>query len=688
METPPVPVHRRSLTMRHTVFALCAAGAVTLSCVAGLIQGLLFDLPPIDPALLKYRQSVQIEDRTGGELYRMYGDEDRIMLDDDGISPYLRAAMVAIEDERFFTRTWCIDPLAIARASFSNLWNGSTAQGGSTITQQLVRSVYLSPEKTFTRKIREAVLACRMEQLYSKDQILTMYLNRVPFGGTLYGAERASQAYFGVSAKDLTLPEAAVLAAIPQRPSVYTDPERVRTAVDHELMNDLRKGTVKARSIPDDALQSGLLGRSVSTPEGEVWIGGRSEAVLAAMRRTGSISKDQQLIASLVLRRISLRRTVQPRTAPHFVEAMRLDMEELLAELGDSDAWVRSGMRVRTTIDPQMQAVAEQVVKDAQYDLWEAGARHAALVAIDRQTREVLAYVGNVDYDDPDAGAVDMASSPRQTGSAIKPVIYAADLDFNGTDSGTFILDGPMPQLGNPKNYDGGFRGWMRIKNALGASRNLPAIRAFLDAGGEENVLRVAANMGVSSPLAYSERARKTDPWFAFGWPMAIGSAEVPLVELVQAYATIAEGGAYLPLRTADRIDDVQGETLLRIPAGSATQVIDPHAANEIDEILRDPLVRPKGFWRDMLTIPGIESGVKTGTSNLCLRRSTVSQKCLSYAVNNVWTVGYDDRIVVGVWVGNADNAPMIPTADGLTVAAPIWKEFLLQVHGKEVPAI
>jgi penicillin-binding protein 1C len=406
------------------------------------------------------------------------------------------------------------------------------------------------------------------------------------------------------------------------------------------------------------------------------------------MVRARFITQDQQHVASLALQRIALRRGIQSRTAPHFVEAMRLDTEALLAELGDSDAWVRSGMRVRTTIDPEFQRIAEQVVLDARYALWDAGARHAALVAIDRGTREVLAYVGNVEYDDPDAGAVDMARAPRQTGSAIKPLVYAADLDRNGTNSGTFILDAPMPHLGNPKNYDGNFRGWMRIRNALGSSRNLPAIRAFLDAGGEEEVIRIAAGMGVTTPLAYAERARQTDPWFAFGWPMAIGSAEVPLIELVQGYATIAENGVHRPLRTVDRIDGTDGEPLLRIPAGQSVQAIDQRAANEIDEILRDPLTRPKGFWRDMLTIPGIETGVKTGTSNLCLRRSAVSQKCLSYAVNNVWTVGYDDRIVVGVWVGNADNAPMTPTADGLTVAAPIWREFLMQVHGKAVPSL
>lgn len=684
---PHPSAHSRRFSARHGRHAGAALCVVLVTCVAGLLRDILADLPDIDPDLLRYRQSVEIQDRTGSALYRMYGDEDRLTLETAAISPYLRDAVVAIEDERFFERRLCVDVVAIARAFAENARSGRRLQGGSTITQQLVRSVYLSPEKTLRRKIREAVLACRMEQLYSKEDILTLYINRVPFGGTLYGAERAAQAYFGVAAGELTLAQSAVLAAIPQRPSVYTNPDHVRTAVDHDLMNALRQGTAEASSVEDGDIRSGLLGRTVSTPDGPRWIGGRAEAVLAAMRAHGSITEEQMALAVYSMRRMKLERNVEPRTAPHFVEAIRLDVEELLDRLGDGDAWVRSGMRVRTTIDPELQRIAERTVLDARDALRESGARHAALVAIDRDTREVLAYVGNVEYGDPDAGAVDMASAPRQTGSAIKPVVYAADLDANGTNSGTFILDGPLPRIGNPKNYDGGFRGWMRVKNALGQSRNIPAIRAFFNAGGEEAVLEAAASMGVSTPLRVAERRRESDPWFSFGWPMAIGSAEVPLVELVQAYATIAEGGTYRPLRTVDRIDDYRGDVLLRIPAEPGLRVLDERATGEIDEILRDPLTRPKGFWRNMLTIPGIETGVKTGTSNLCMRRSATG-RCLKYGVNNVWTVGYDDRMVVGVWVGNADNAPLEPTADGLTVAAPVWRAFLEQAHGRAVAGL
>lgn len=667
---------RRTTSAFHVVLCTCAALIAVVTCVMGVFASMLDDLPVLDPVLLKYEQSVKIEDRNGKELYRIHGDEDRTVLSDDAISQYFKDAVVAIEDERFYDRTLCIDFIGIARSFFANLEEGKKIQGGSTITQQLVRSVYLSPEKTYTRKIREIVLACRMEREYSRDEILTFYMNRVSFGGTVYGAERASQAYFGIPAHDLSLSQAAVLAAIPQRPSVYTNPARVQTVVDHDVMNALRQGEITLDDLTDEDIISGLTGRYASTPEGRVFIDGRAESVLTAMRKNGYIDEMQEGRARAELRGVELKRPVQYITAPHFVEAVRADVRDFLSELHDADAWMRAGMHVRTTLDANLQNIAEDTVRDSAEILKRANARHAAMVVIDRKTREVLAYVGNVDYFNPDAGAVDMASSPRQTGSAFKPVVYTADMATTGANSGSFILDAPLPLLGSPKNYDGGFRGWMSIRNALGSSRNIPAIRAFYAAGGEENILNMAANMGVTAPTVFKQQQQEMNPRFSYGWPMAIGAAEIPLVELTQAYATIADAGMYAPLRTVDRIEDDAGGVLLQIPQGEPWQAVDARAAREVDEILRDPLARPKGFWRDMLTVPGIASGVKTGTSNLCLRRGA-RDKCLSYGINNVWAVGYDDRVAVGVWVGNADNAPLTSTADGLTVAAPIWRAFL-----------
>jgi penicillin-binding protein 1C len=402
------------------------------------------------------------------------------------------------------------------------------------------------------------------------------------------------------------------------------------------------------------------------------------------MRRSRFITAAQADEAYAALGRMTLKRLPVARTAPHFVDSVRLDVEGLLDTVADADAWIRSGMRVETTIHPVLQQIVETTLAEQREYLREWGARHASIVILDRETRDVLAYAGNIDYDDPDAGNVDMARSPRQTGSSFKPIVYAADMMATGANSGTFILDGPLGFRGEPKNYEGGYKGWMRIKNALGSSRNVPAVRAFFDAGGEENVLSVAAAMGVVSPLEMREKSLLFDPWFSFGWPAALGAAEVPLVELVQAYATIAEGGVFMPLRVVDRIEGQDGETLLAMPRGVGNQAVDPEVANEIDAILRDPLVRPKGFWRSMLTIPGLDTAAKTGTSNLCLKRDARG-RCASYGVNNVWIVGYDERIVVGVWAGNADNAPLAPTADGLTVAAPVWRIVLERANGLPV---
>ena len=670
--------------VRHPVYAGIAFLAAIVTSVAGIAQVFLDDLPALDPAGLRYRQSVRIFDGFGNDLYRMYDTEDRVTLDGDAVSPFLRQAFVAIEDERFFERSWCIDGVAVARALVKNAFAGGVVEGGSTITQQLVRSVYLSPEKSLRRKVQEAVLACRMESRFSKDEILTLYVNRVPFGGPIYGAERAAEAYFGTSASGLTLAQAAVLAAIPQRPSAYTNPTFLRTGVDRGLVRDLRSGDADPRDIDGSALRDGLFGRTLSTPAGPVRVGGRADAVVNAMRRERFITVEQAEAAHAELSRMTLRRQPSPRTAPHFVETVRLDIEALLETVSDADAWLRSGMRVHTTIHPVLQEIAEETLLEQREYLNDWGARHAAIVVLDRKTRNVLAYAGNIDYDDPDAGAVDMARAPRQTGSAFKPVVYAADMQRTGANSGTFILDGPLGFPGEPKNYEGGYKGWMRIKHALGSSRNVPAVRAFFEAGGEEDVLNIAAAMGVVSPLESRERALLFDPWFSFGWPAALGAAEVPLVELVQAYATIAEGGVYLPLRVVDRIEGQDGEVLLATPRGVPLQAVDAEVAGEIDAILRDPLVRPKGFWRSMLTIPGLDTAAKTGTSNLCLRRDARG-RCTSHGVNNVWTVGYDERIVVGVWVGNADNAPLAPTADGLTMAAPVWRIFLERANGLPV---
>lgn len=660
--------------------AAAAVCAVLVTCGVGVMMNILSDLPPIDASKFQFRQSVQIQDRVGNDLYRIYTDEDRVIPDDAMISPYVRNAVVAIEDERFFSREYCVDTIGILRAALQNLRTGYTSQGASTITQQLVRSVLLTPEKSWRRKIREIVLACRMEKMYSKDEILTFYIHRVPFGGVLYGVERAAQGYFGISQVDLSLAQAAVLAAIPQRPTAYTRPLGTRTTIERDAVRALRNGEMDVDDLSNTDVNVGLIGRAVATPEGTVWVDGRADAVIRSMRRLAFISQEEADAAHVELRTLKIARMPHERAAPHFTDAVRSMVETIIATADNAGAWDRVGIRVKTTLDPVIQKMTEDVVAELQPVLERSGARHAAVVVLDRETRSVLGYVGNTDYESLDAGEVDMARAPRPVGSAFKPIVYAADMMKNQTHSGTFILDGPLQFAGAPRNFDGLYRGWTRIKNALGMSRNVPAVRAYMRTG-EQTVLLTAASMGVTTPLQTWNTMRARDSSFTFGWPAALGSAETPLLQMVQAYAVIAEGGVYKPLKMIDSILDNRSEPRVAPSSSEPRQAIDSFVANELDEILRDPRARPEGEWRDILTIPGIDAGVKTGTSNICAQRSLVTQRCLSYAVNNAWTIGYDDRFVVGVWTGNADNAPLVSDADGLTVAAPIWRTLIERLH-------
>ncbi len=273
-----------------------------------------------------------------------------------------------------------------------------------------------------------------------------------------------------------------------------------------------------------------------------------------------------------------------------------------------------------------------------------------------------------------------MVQSPRQPGSSFKPIVYAAAFT-KGLKADGVIDDTPL-KIGTitPKDYDGTFKGRMTVKTALAWSRNLPAIRAFQKAGGEGTVLTFASAAGAGQPLRDKLRRSAVGPEFEYGWPLALGAAEVPLAEMTQMYATLSENGVFLPMKTILRIDDSAEETLYTPPAIAPAQAIPAQAARDVAAIISDPKNRPVGFWRNALTMPGIPAGAKTGTSNICFKRLK-NGNCSKYGVNNTWTMGFTDDLVVGVWVGNADNSAMDIKADGLTAAAPIWKSFLMRAE-------
>lgn len=645
--------------------------------IAALVVTILWAAPPLDRSKLLLPQNIIIQDREGNHLSRFFDTDDRSSLAPEEVPPLVRQAIVAVEDKRFFERQSCIDPRAILRAAFHNTQSGDL-QGGSTITQQLVRNLYLTPEKSYTRKLQELWLACRLERTLTKDEILTLYLNRVGFGGPVYGIEQAAEVYFGVHASELSLPQIAVLASLPQEPSGYAPGgDHERTAVHHDAVTALRSGTMKLKDLPASDVQIGLLGRTVFTATGAVVVPGRADLVISLLRQQKIISDTAAAQAEKQLQTIVFTRHNPLPQAPQFSQWIRSQAQNLLSSVEQPEQWIRAGLTIHTTIDPVLQKIAEGSVADHLQNVHAQGAKDVGLVVLDRHTRQILAYVGNVSTPENAATAsIDMVRTPLQPGSSIKPLLYSFAFE-HGFSSGSLVDDAPL-HIGTdtPKNYEGGYLGRITIREALARSRNIPAIRTFLALHDEDGFLAFLTRAGVPTPEETKKAAQARDPSYTYGWPLAIGSAELPLLELTTGYSTIANGGKMIAPSAICRITDRQNAPLFRFPQEDPVQAINPVAAKGVDDILHDANARPAGFWRDILTVPGLNDAAKTGTSDQCLQRSHGGD-CLSYAAGSVWTVGYSQNLVVGVVVGNADNAPMTYTADGLTVAAPIWHEFL-----------
>ncbi len=669
------PLRSSRHPLRHSLYATLLA---VLLVPAAFVYDVWSALPTVDGLeSFTAAQSVVITDRDGTELYRLFGDEDRVNIPLTDLPPYVPQAFIAIEDERFGERP-CVDMRAISRAVLANV-SDYKSQGASTITQQLARAAFLTHEKTIRRKLSELFLACRLEQTLTQEQILELYLNWIPFGSNVYGIEQASQLYFNAPASTLSVAQAAVLASLPQRPSYFSPhgPNR-HTTVDPLTLGEIQAGTLVLGDIPQESLHIGLLPGRIETPSGAVLLGGRSSQVLSSMEVQGRLSAEAKERADQELRTMQFAEPIHRITAPHFVFWVR---EQLLA-LADERTLRDEGIRVETTLDPTLQQYAEELLSAALPSLQtEFGARHAALVAVDRRSREILAYVGNADFFSDDAGQVDMARSPRQPGSSFKPIVYAAAFE-NGASPETVVYDVPVT-IGDytPRNYEGGYFGRMTMRQALGSSRNIPALKAFYWAGGEEAVLRFASRLGVSYPSLQKERLNRDTPdRFRYGWPLALGSAEAPLLEMTQAYTTLANNGVFAPLRSIRTIRTAQND-LIQAPFYSPeeTRVLSESSAQAVTSILSDPNARPDGYWRDQLTLEDEDAAVKTGTSSKCTNWK--NGECLQLAPDNVWTIGYSPELVVGVWVGNADGSPLSTTTNGLVAASPLWRDFLLRAQ-------
>lgn len=565
-------------------------------------------------------QSTKIYDRTGEiVLYDLNQDVKRTVVPYESISHHIKNAAVAIEDDTFFSH-WGIRPLRIMKAIVDNLISGDLlgGQGGSTITQQVIKNALLERDKTVTRKIKEWILALRLEQVLTKEEILWHYLNESPYGGTIYGVEEASQAFFGKSASEVTLAEAAYLAALPQRPTYFSPHGNNRNALEE------RKNLVLDRMLDLDFINQ------------EEYDAAKAEEIQFLSDPNTGIR------------------------APHFVMYIR---EQLVERYGEEDL-VSRGLSVITTLDYELQEAAEEIVKEyALSNTTQFNASNAALVAMDPKTGDILTMVGSRDYFDEEIdGNYNIALAERQPGSSIKPFIYAKAFE-KGYTSATTVFDvrtqfsttcspdNATSENGcySPNNYDNAFRGPVSLRNALAQSLNIPAVKVLYLAGMQESI-KLARDAGLSTLI----------DWQRYGLTLVLGGGEVRLLDMVGAYSVFANEGEKVPTRTILRIEEADGTVIEDNEKEPEKQrVMDRDAALQISDILSDNIARtPLYGANSLLNIEGVAS--KTGTTND--RR-------------DAWIFGYTPNLVVGAWAGNNDNRSMNEIS-GLIIS-PLWRAFM-----------
>ncbi len=614
------------------VLAMKIAGAAFLSFLALFFIAILYfstQIPTIQEiSSQQISQSTKIYDRTGTVLlYEIGNGERRTVVSFDQIPQSVKDATLAIEDQNFYNEP-AFDIKGIFRAAWADITTGSISQGGSTITQQLARTAFLSLNRTFTRKIKELILAIKLSEYYSKDEILGLYLNEAPYGPNISGVEEASEDYFGIPIQNVNLAQAAVIASLPQAPSYYSP----------------------WGSHVDELLA-------------------RQRLVLQQMYNTGKITQAQLNDA------LNYKITFLPQTAsgigikaPHFVQAV----ENYLVQKYGEDLVDRGGLKVITTLDWNLQqaaqtAVTDGVARDKQlYD-----STNGALVAQDPQTGQVLAMVGSVDYFDvKNDGNFNVATQGlRQPGSSLKPFVYLTGFQ-EGYTPNTVLFDVPtefstdpscpaVPDYNTPNtkcfhpvDFEGTFAGPMNIRDALAQSVNIPAVK-MLYLVGEGNAITTMENFGITTLGNPSQ----------YGLSLVLGGGAVHLIDLTEAYSVLAADGVKHAQTMVLSVQDSSGKTL-EAYQDQSTQVADPQSIRLINDVLSDAQARAPLFQasQNLTVFPGYDVALKTGTSN---------------DYRDAWAMGYTPSLVVGVWAGNNNNAPMQRNGSSILAAVPMWSQFM-----------
>ena len=580
----------------------------------------------------KISQSTKIFDRTGQVLlYDVHQDVRRTIVSFDQISRNIKNAAVAIEDAEFYQHKG-IKLSSFIRAVLTNIGTFSFSQGGSTITQQVVKNIILTKEKSISRKLKEWVLSVKLEQLISKEEILTLYLNESPYGGNMYGIQEASQSYFGKNAADVTLAESAYLAAIPNAPTYYSP---YGTHLDKL---EERKNLVLARMLENKFITQ----EEYDTAKQE-------KVAFKPQAQTGIY-------------------------APHFVLYVKEYLESKYGPRAISDG----GMKVITTLDYQMQEKAEEIARrHAEETEKKFNAENAGLIAIDIKTGQILSMVGSRNYFDKEIdGNYNVTLAKRQPGSSFKPFVYATAFKKGYTPEttlfnlrtefstycnpdGTPINSSDEDKCYMPENYDGRYEGPMTLRNALAQSVNIIAIKVLYLAGIRDS-LQTARDLGITTLGDINQ----------YGLTLVLGGGEVTLLEMTSAYATLANGGVRNPHTAIIEITDQNGNVLEKYDPHPTT-ILPKKVTLEISDILSDEKARAPEFGsHSLLYFPEREVAVKTGTTN---------------DYRDAWIVGYTPSVAVGAWAGNNDNSSMEKKIAGFIIA-PLWHEFMDTVLASSSP--
>jgi penicillin-binding protein 1A len=656
---------------RHFFLTLGGILLAFILAIGALFAVFATELSKISPDTLAAQVASTVNryyDRNGNLLWEDKGTGNyRLVVDGNDISKYMKEATVAIEDKDFYKHGG-VSFSGIMRAAWNNFFGGGgEVQGGSTLTQQLIKQVYFADEANdrgisgIPRKIKEVVLSIEAEGMYSKDQILNLYLNESPYGGRRNGVESAAQTYFGKSAKDLDLAESAMIASIPQNPTLYNPYYVIQTCGTQEVAvdaNDASKGT-KTENITDQCslTSNGLIRREQTT--------------LDYMADQGYITKAEAEKA----KKVNILSEVKPQStemsdakAPHFVEMVKQD---LIDKLGATRVG-QGGLTITTTLDLKVQTIMENSMTELfnSYIPAATGFDNASATMVDVRTGQVLGMQGSRDYNYPGYGAVNEATSFIQPGSSIKPFVYASLFNLQGDQTfgaGSILPDTPIPQSiyrtddgTSVQDADGKFLGNIPIRKSLAWSRNVPAIRA-LSILGVDNGLKSIRAMGDVSYCTDGTDAN-------VGLAAAIGGCGVKQVEHANTFATLANGGVYHPVADILEVKDSAGKELYKWK-DEGTQTVDPQSAYIVSDILHDEKTRAGyfGYHVQGMYIPGVQTGTKTGTTDL----GGVSK--------DIWMNSFSTQAALSVWYGN--HVPAVLKNGNSEIPGKYVAEVMTETH-------